>query len=77
MTDQRFEAAKAAMRGMLANPDICTSLTPEEYASDAVNYADALLARLKETEPVKQEPSISTLGMTGSCSYCGCGKVHP
>ena len=37
------------MQGMLANPEHAAS--PAEYASDAVNLGDALLARLAETEP--------------------------
>lgn len=49
---RRELAAMFAMAGMVANAWICgnTSLTPEQYASDAVLYADALLAELSKAD---------------------------
>jgi hypothetical protein len=55
---KRFEAAKAAMQGLLANPtaqNMGVMQFEAALASDAVLYAGALLARLsesKETEGV-------------------------
>lgn len=49
MSDQRFEAAKAAMQGTLANH--MRNGRPSEYANEAVQYADALLAELDKTKP--------------------------
>lgn len=52
MTDQRFEAAKAAMQGFLSRPS--TLAAPQVMSSTiemAIAHADELLARLKETKP--------------------------
>ena len=51
MSDQRFEAAKAALQGMRSNPEYAEN-SSEEIAMFAQVDADSLLARLKETEPV-------------------------
>jgi len=47
--DQRFEVAKAAMQGLLANPESFTWKT-EVLSRDAVMYADALLTKLNEAK---------------------------
>lgn len=53
MSDQRFEAAKAAMQGLLsANPD---DDMPTPMATWAVRYADALLAELARTAPQPEQ----------------------
>lgn len=44
----RFQAACAALTGLVANTSRGGTL--KEYAADAVNYADALLARLDATQ---------------------------
>jgi hypothetical protein len=45
----RFEAAKAAMRGLLSLPE--TTGNPEYFARWSVLYADALLAELEKPVP--------------------------
>jgi hypothetical protein len=48
--DRRTRCAMAALQGLLADPK-CTG-APEQFAKEAVRYADALLAELdKPTEP--------------------------
>lgn len=51
MSDQRFEAAKAAMQGLLANPPREFYYEYTEAARSAVKHADALLAELARTAP--------------------------
>lgn len=45
---RRFEAAKAAMQGLITLPPEDYDMDCEEVAADAVLYADALLARLEK-----------------------------
>ena len=59
MNDRRFQAACAAMQGLLACEDFNGS--PEDVAEWAVRNADALLARLAETEP-KQVKTVCSCG---------------
>lgn len=47
--DDRTMIAAMAMQGMLANSSIDV-LEPWQYAKDAINYADALLKALAESE---------------------------
>lgn len=50
--DKRFYAAVAAMQGLCANRhDVGEDVTPKKVADWSVKYADALLAKLAETEP--------------------------
>jgi hypothetical protein len=64
-TEQRFEAAKAAMQGILANGPLCHRVMngdlrtkgvqdDEQVARIARHMADALLAELAHTEPAEQ-----------------------
>lgn len=57
MDDRRFEAACAAMQGILANPDFPG--TKEEAIAEAWSHADALLAELDLTAP-DTEPAPTT-----------------
>lgn len=45
---RRWKASVAAMQGMLSNPTNAGSC--EEYAFDAVDHADALIAKFRKTE---------------------------
>ena len=74
-TDQRFEAAKAAMRGMLANPAHSEGLTMEQV-DDCVYIADSLLARLKETEPVRLPCGADAHVIYPPDTVCECGLVR-
>jgi hypothetical protein len=49
-TEQRFEAAKAAMQGLLCNP-MFDRMPFDDLHPIAVMHADALLAELARTEP--------------------------
>ena len=51
--DLRFEAAKAAMQGLISNPN--ASYEPKGSALDAVGYADALLAELDREQNTRSE----------------------
>ena len=73
MSDQRFEAAKAALQGMRSNPEYAEN-SSEEIAMFAQVDADSLLARLKETEPKPVRSACST----GLCKHCAaCQRVKP
>lgn len=54
MSDQRFEAAKAAMQGVIA-ADVGDALPFEGIAKRAVLSADALLAELARTAPQPEQ----------------------
>lgn len=47
MTDKtlRDEIAIAALQGLLANPALDFIIGPEDFASEAYEYADAMLAQ--------------------------------
>jgi hypothetical protein len=56
-TEQRFEAAKAAMQGLCANASPMIPTT--EYAKSAIGFADALLAELARTEPTAEKSPLA------------------
>jgi len=56
-TEQRFEAAKAAMQGLtIARP---MNVGMACIIEDAVKYADALLAELARTEPTTEKSPLA------------------
>ena len=62
MSDQqRFEAAKAAMQGLCADPNY--NVIPDQLVVDAVRIADALLAELARTAPKPSEPAEQALSI--------------
>jgi hypothetical protein len=60
-TEQRFEAAKAAMQGILSNSamDVHNLLGSSHVAIWAIEYADALLAELARTEPTAEKSPLA------------------
>ena len=54
-TDKRFQAAMAAMNGMLSGQ---TSFEPDQLCAMSVKVADALLSELDRTETKQPEPTI-------------------
>jgi hypothetical protein len=60
-TEQRFEAAKAAMHGLLSNSamDVHNQLGSPYVALWAIEYADALLAELARTEPTTEKSPLA------------------
>ena len=58
-TEKRFQAAMAAMQGILSGrTKPMTEFTPSQLASDSVKAGDALLAELDRTETKQIEPTI-------------------
>ena len=74
MSDQRFEAAKAAMRVLMARPDTVDDCVI--VALRAVAFADSLLARLKETEPVRLHCGADAHIIYPPDTVCECGLVR-
>jgi hypothetical protein len=60
-TEQRFEAARAAMQGILSNSamDVHNLLGSSHVAIWAIEYADALLAELARTEPTTEKSQLA------------------
>jgi hypothetical protein len=60
-TEQRFEAAKAAMHGLLSNSamDAHNQLGSPYVALWAIEYADALLAELARTESTTEKSQLA------------------
>ena len=46
--ERRYEIAKCAMQGFVANSSVSEYVTPQSIAEWAVEYADALIAELKK-----------------------------
>jgi len=68
---QRFQAAVAAMQGMLANANTMAHETMGcSLARSAIEHADVLLAELDGTQ-AKDNPPIQTYGGWLPCPTCG------
>lgn len=77
-TDKRFQAAMAAMQGMLSGQTSFGHETLSEILVKSVRQADALLAELDRTEPKKDEMSKSPDQRIGGAYDCKvCGQRHP